>query len=89
MNNAVFGKAMENLRKHRDIKLVKTDHKRNKLVSQPNDHTMKLIAENLSIIEMKKVKVKMNKPISLGLSILEISKIIMYEFWYDYMEKKY
>ena len=50
---------------------------------------MKLIAENLSIIEMKKVKVKMNKPIYLGLSILEISKIIMYEFWYDYVKKKY
>ena len=50
---------------------------------------MKLITENLSIIEMKKVKVKMNKPIYLGLAILEISKIIMYEFWYDYMKKKY
>ena len=50
---------------------------------------MKLISENLSIIEMKKVKVKMNKPIYLGLSILEISKIIIYEFWYDYMKKKY
>ena len=50
---------------------------------------MKLISENLSIIEMKKVKVKMNKPTYLGLSILEISKIIMYEFWYDYMKKKY
>ena len=49
---------------------------------------MKLISENLSIVEMKKVKVKMNKPIYLGLSILEISKIIMYEFWYDYMKKK-
>ena len=80
MNNAVFGKTMENVRKHRDIKLVKTDHKRNKLVSEPNYLTMKLISENLSIIEMKKVKVKMNKPIYLGLSILEISKIIMYEF---------
>ena len=89
MNNAVFGKAMENVRTHRDIKLVKTDYKRNKLVSEPNYHTMKLISENLSIIEMKKVKVKMNKPIYLGLSILEISKIIMYEFWYDYMKKKY
>ena len=91
MNNAVFGKTMENVRKHRDIKLVKTDHKRNKLVSEPNYHTMKLISENLSIIEMKKVKVKMKmkKPIYLGLSILEISKIIMYEFWYDYMKKKY
>ena len=89
MNNAVFGKTMENVRKHRDIKLVRTDLKRNKLVSEPNYHTMKPISENLSIIEMKKVKVKMNKLIYLGLSILEISKIIMYEFWYDYMKKKY
>ena len=89
MNNAVFGKTMENVRKHRDIKLVKTDYKRNKLVSEPNYHTMKLISENLSIIEMIKVKVKMNKPIYLGLSILEISNIIMYELWYDYMKKKY
>ena len=96
MNNGVFGKKMENVRKHRDIKLVKTDHKRNKLVSEPNYHTMKLISENLSIIEMKKVKVKMNKLICypssfiyLGLSILEISMIIMYEFRYDYMKKKY
>ena len=89
MNNAVFGKTMENVRKHRDIKLVKTDHQRNKLVSEPNYHTMKLISEKLSIIEMKKVKVKMNKPrVYLGLSILEISKIILYEFWYDYMKKK-
>ena len=61
MNNAVFGKTMENVRKHRDIKLVKTDHDRNKLVSEPNYYTMKLISENLSIIEMKKVKVKMKK----------------------------
>ena len=81
MNDAVFGKTMENVKKHRDIKLVKTGHKRNKLVSEPNYHTMNLISENLSIIEMKKVKVKMNKPIYLGLLILEISKIIMYEFW--------
>ena len=89
MNNAVFDKTMENVRKHRDIKLVKTDYKRNKLVSEPNYHTMKLVSGNLSIIEMKKVKVKRNKPIHLGLSILEISKIIMYEFWYDYVKKKY
>ena len=89
MNNAVFGKTMENVGKHRDIKLVKTDHKRNKLVSEPNDHTMKLISDNLSIIEVKKAKVKMKKPIYLGLSILEISEIIMHEFWYDYVKKKY
>ena len=89
MNNAVFGKTMENVRKHRDIKLVRTDKKRNKLVSEPNYHTMKLIDDNLAIIEMRKVKVKMHKPIYLGLSILELSKITMYEFWYDYVKVKY
>ena len=52
MSNAVFVKTMENVRKHRDIKLVKTDHKKNKLVSEPNYHTMNLISENLSITEM-------------------------------------
>ena len=89
MNNSVFGKTMENIRKHRDIKLVTTDKKRSKLVSEPNYRTINLISEDLSIIEMKKTKVKMNKPIYLGLSILEISKILMYEFWYDYMKPKY
>ena len=53
MNNAVFGKTMENVRKHRDIKLVITDTKRNKLVSEPNYHTMNYISEDLSITEMK------------------------------------
>ena len=74
MNNAVFGKTMENIRKHRDIKFVTTDKKRSKLVSEPNYHTINYISEGLSIIEMNKTKVKMNKPIYLGLSILEISK---------------
>ena len=89
MNNAVFGKTMENIRKHRDIKLVTTDKKRNKLVSEPNYHTITYISEDLSIIEMNKTKVKMNKRIYLGLSILDISKILMYEFWYDYIKPKY
>ena len=89
MNNAVFGKTMESIRKHRDIKLVTTDKKRNKLVSEPNYHMINYISKDLSIIEMNKTKVKMNKPIYLGLSILDISKILMYEFWYDYMEPKY
>ena len=89
MNNSVFEKTMENIRKHRDIKLVTTDKKRSKLVSEPNYHTINLISEDLSIIEMKKTKVKINKPIYLGLSILEISKTLMYEFWYDYMKPKY
>ena len=72
MNNSVFGKTIENIRKrHRDIKLVTTDKKRSKLVSELSYHTINLILEDLSIIEMKKTKVKMNKPIYLSLSILE------------------
>ena len=89
MNNSVFGKTMENIRKHRGIKLVTTDKKRNKLVSEPNYHTMNLISEDLSIVEMKKTKVKMSKPIYLSVSILEISETLMYEFWYVYMKPKY
>ena len=89
INNSVFGKMMENIRKHRDIKLVTTDKKRSKLVSETNYHTINLISEDLSITEMKRTKVKMNKPIYLGLSILEISKTLMYELWYDYMKQKY
>ena len=69
--------------------LVTTDKKRSKLVSEPNHHTINLISEDLSIIEMKTTKIKMSKPIYLGLSILEISKTLMHEFWYDYMKPKY
>ena len=89
MNNLVFVKTMENIRKHRDIKLVTTNKRRNKLVSESNYHAINYISEDLSIIEMDKTKVKMNKPIYLGLSILEISKLLMYEFCYDYMKPKY
>ena len=88
MNNAVFGKTMENVRKRRDIKLVTTDKRRNRLVSEPNYHTTKWFSEKLLAIDMKKTKVKMNKPINLGLSILEISKILMYKFRYDYLKPK-
>ena len=86
MNNSVFGKTMENIRKYRDIKLVTTDKEANWF---QNQIIIPLISEDLSITEMKKTKVKMNKPIYLGLSILEISKTLMYEFWYDYMKPKY
>ena len=89
MNNSVFGKTMENVKKPRDIKLVTTDKRRNQLVSEPNYDTTKCFSENLLAIEMKKIKVKMNKPVYLGLSILEIRKALMYEFWYDYMKPKY
>ena len=89
MNNAVFGKAMENVRKHRDIKLVTTNRMSHYLVSQPYYHTTKWFSENLLAIEREKMKVKMNKLIYLDLSILEISKTLMSEFWYDYIKRKY
>ena len=89
MNNAVFGKTMENVRNHRDIKIVTTNKQRNKLASEPNYHTTKYISKNLIIMEMKKTEVKMNKPIYLGQAILDISKTLMYEFWYDYIKPKY
>ena len=88
MINSVFGKTMENVRKHRDIKIVATDKRRNQLVSEPNYHTTKWFSEDLLAIEMKKIKVKINEPVYLGLSILEISKTLMYEFWYDYIKPK-
>ena len=80
---------MENVRKHRNIKLVTTEKRRIKLVSEPNYHTTKQFSENLLAIEMTKAKVKINKPVYLGMSILDISKKLMYEFWYDYLKPKY
>ena len=80
---------MENVRKHRGIKLVTTNKRRNQLVSESNYHTTKCFSENLLAIKMKKVKLKMNKPVYLGLSILEISKTLMYEFWSNYIKPKY
>ena len=81
MNNSVFGKTMESVRKQKDIKLVTTDKRRNQLVSEPNYHTTKWFSENLLAIEMKKAKLKMNKPVYLGLSTLEISKTLLYELY--------
>ena len=80
MNNSVFGKTMENLRKHRDIRLVTTDKRRSKLVSEPNYYSTKYISESLMIVEMKKTQIFMSKPIYLGQAILDISKTRMYEF---------
>ena len=80
---------MKNVRKHRDIKLVTADKRWNQLVSEPNYNTTKWFSEALLAIEMKKIKVKLNKPIYLGLLILEISKTLMHEFWYDCIKPKY
>ena len=80
MNNSVFGKTMENVRKDRDIKLVTTERRRNYLVSKPNHLTTKFFKKYLLTIEMKKAEILMNKSVYLGLSILALSKILMYDF---------
>ena len=72
MNNSVFGKAVKNVRKHRDIKLVTTERRRNYLVSVPSYHITKFFIENVLAIEMKKTEIHMNKPVYFGLSILEL-----------------
>ena len=77
-NNSVFRKTMENVRNHGDIKLVTSEKRRKRLVSEPN-----------YAIEMKKTREKMTKALYLGMSILDISKILMYEFWFDYITPKY
>ena len=80
---------MQNDRKHRDIKLVTTEAKRNKLVSEPNYHFTKCISKDLLIMEMKKTEVKIDKPIYLGQAVLDLSKTLMYEIWYDYLKPMY
>ena len=87
MNNAVFEKTMENVRKHRDIKLVR---KKKKLFSiRTKLSYYKLFYRKFISNRNKKTEILMNKPVCLGLSILELSKIIMYEFWYDYVKPNY
>ena len=84
MNNWTFGKTMEHVRKHKDIKLVTIEARKNYLDSEPSYHTKKYSPENLLAIEMKKIQMLMNKSAYLGLSVLEI-KIAMYEFRYDHL----
>ena len=83
MNNSVFGKMMENIRKHRNIKLVTTEEKYLHKVMRPNFKSGVLFGENLMGCEMGKIKVVMNKLVYLGQAILDLSKIMMYEFHYD------
>ena len=80
---------MENVRKHKIIKLVNDNKKRSKLASQPNYHTTKWFSEILLALEMEKTSVYMNKLIYLGLAILSISKTLMYEYWYNEVKIKY
>ena len=78
LSNAIFGKTIKNVRKHRVIKLVTTDKRRNQLEVEPSYHTTKHFSDNVMAREMKKTRVKMNKPIYLGKSILDICKTRMY-----------
>ena len=87
MNNAGFRKTMENVRTHRDIKLA--EGRRNYLVSEPNYHAATLLSEKLLAIEMEKKHMFVNKPAHLDLSILELTKIVMYKFQYHYVKPKY
>ena len=80
---------MENVRKHRVIKLVTTESRRNYLVLEPNYDTPKFLTGHLLTIEMKKMQILMNKPVYLGLSILELSKILICYFCYDYVKPKH
>ena len=88
-NNSVFRKIMENVRKHRDIKLVTSEKRRNCLVLEPNYYSTTFFTENSLAIEMWKTQIFMNKLVYLSLSILELSKIVMYKFCYDYVKPKH
>ena len=89
MNNEILGKTIENLRKHRDIKLVTTKRRRNYLVSELNYQIKMFFAENILAIEISKTQILMNKPVYLDLSVLDLSETVILEFWYDYLKPKY
>ena len=88
MNTVVFWKTMKNVRRHRNIKPGATKRAGNCLVLESNDHNIKFFTVNLLAIEMSKTQIHMNKPVSSGLSILDLFKTVMYEFWYDYVKLK-
>ena len=90
MNNSVFGKTMENIRNRVVVKLVNTKEKLKKLVAKPNfKGPPKIFNENLISVHMKKTSLTMNKPVYLGMCILDLSKVIMFDFHYKYIKPKY
>ncbi len=89
MNNSVFGKTMENVRNRINVKLVTSEKAYNKLVKKPNFKSVNIFHENLIAVHMEKTVVKFNKPIQIGMSILDLSKTLMYEFHYDYIKPKW
>ena len=90
MNNSVFGKTMENIRNRVNVKLVNTQERLKKLVAKPNlKSPPKIFSENLISVHLKKTSLTMNKPVYLGMCILDLSKTIMYDFHYNYIKRKY
>ena len=89
MNNSFFGKTMENVRKHSNIKLAITEKRRDYLVSEPNYHSTNIFTGDLLTIELRRKQIIMNKPVYLGLSMLELSRIVMYKFWHGKVKLKY
>ena len=89
MNNAVYGKTMENVREHIDFELVDTPERYQKCVNKPTFKHRHIINENLVGVEKVKATVKLNKPIYVGMSILDLSKLHMYSFYYDVLKRKY
>ena len=89
MNNSVFGKTMENIRNRVNVKLVNTEERLKKLSAKPNYKSCKIFNENLISVHMKKTSLTMNKPVYLGMCILQLSKTIMYDFHYQYIKPKY
>ena len=89
MNNSVFGKTMENIRNRVNVKLVNSEEKFKKLVAKPNFLSRKIFNENLVSVHMKKTSLTMNKPVYLGMSILDLSKTLMYDFHHGYIKPKY
>ena len=89
MISAVFGKTIENVTKHKNIIPVTTERRRINLVSEPNYCTTKFFTKSLLAIEMRKTQILINKPVYLGLSILDLSKTVIHKFWYDYVRLRY
>ena len=90
MNNSVFGKTMENIRNRVNVKLVNTEERLKKLTAKPNlKSPPKIFSENLVSVHLKKTSLIMNKPVYLGMCILDLSKTIMYDFHYQYIKPKY
>ena len=89
INNSVFGKTMENISKHKDIMLVTSRESFLKTGMKPNFKSAICFSENLMGCKMGKIKVLMNKPVYLGQAIMDLSKLVMYEFHYDSMIPKY